>query len=101
MKPLFLAAAALLIPAVLLSAFTGCEQPTVAESSDFAAGAFPPTLSDTDYHRKSWTRIDCLSCHETGANDSPKVVHGSLPALAMDAKCRTCHVFVEGSKPRQ
>ncbi len=80
-----------------LPVLTGCGQSTTAQSAGFAAGAFPPTLSDTTYHQQSWTREDCLVCHETGQQDAPVVKHVSVPELAMEAKCRTCHVLVPGS----
>ena len=83
---------------MLLLPATGCDQPTAAQS-DFAAGAFPPTLSDMDYHQRSWTRTDCLVCHETGVDQAPAMKHNSLPPLVKEGKCRTCHVFIEGSKP--
>ncbi len=97
-----LAAAAFLLFPVVLVVLSGCEQEGQAQvESDFAPGAFPPTLSDTEDHRNSWTRADCLTCHETGENESPVMKHDSLPELAKEAKCRTCHVFIEGSQPRQ
>ncbi len=98
---IFAAAAFLLLPVVFVL-LSGCEQTGQAQvDSPFAPGAFPPTLSDTEDHRNSWTRADCLTCHETGENESPVMKHASLPEVAKQAKCRTCHVFVEGSQPRQ
>ena len=45
---------------------------------------------------------DCLTCHERGVNDSPKLEHKSgLVEHLKQAKCRTCHVFVAGAQPRQ
>ena len=78
---------------------TGCGGET-AEASEFAEGAFPPMLSDIDYHRRSWTRTDCLTCHEDGIDGAPKVEHrsGLVPHLKQ-VKCRTCHVFVAGYEP--
>jgi hypothetical protein len=97
----FAAALLVLLPAAVVL-IAGCQPAEQAQAqSPFAAGAFPPTLSDTDYHRRSWTRADCLACHETGVKESPVMRHVSVPALAKDAKCRTCHVFVAGSEPKQ
>ncbi len=104
MKRLFEAFAPLLLIGAMV-ALAGCDkgQPNAgnvqAAESDFATGAFPPILTDTDYHTKPWTRDDCLKCHEEGVDDAPKVRHVSLPALAKDAKCRTCHVLIVGQKP--
>ncbi|NOX53592.1 MAG: hypothetical protein GXP27_03985, partial [Planctomycetes bacterium] len=53
---------------VLAAAFSfflaGCNQPAPGadEGGDFAPGAFPPTLSDVEYHQKAWSRATCLSC---------------------------------------
>jgi hypothetical protein len=94
----------LAMPALLLGlAFlTGCQGEVDPEAKDYANGAFPPILTDMDYHRNSWTRDDCLTCHEQGVNDSPKLEHKSgLVEHLKQAKCRTCHVFVAGAQPRQ
>ncbi len=80
---------------------SGCGETTTAQTGEFAPGAFPPTLSDEEYHQDAWTRTDCLVCHEEGMQDSPLVKHVSLPDLAVKVKCRTCHVLIPGSKPRQ
>ena len=82
--------------------FTGCNDgsslaQSKANDEGFAAGAFPPTLSSKEYHSLSWTRTDCMTCHETGVLEAPKVKHVSLPKLAVEAKCRTCHVTVADS----
>ncbi len=69
---------------------------TVTEDG-FAADAFPPTLSDTDWHRDAWDVNDCLRCHETGVGDSPEVSHVDMPGILLDAKCRSCHVLIPGS----
>ena len=98
------AAWSLLLVAVSLVAAGGCNTGATAgpdDSGDFAPGAFPPTLSDTEYHEKAWTRTDCLTCHEGGANNSPVTEHTSLPPIAKSVKCRSCHVFIRGSKPIQ
>ena len=86
---------ALLITVSAIGWSTGCGSES-ASAPDFAQGAFPPVLPNDESHSKSWTRDDCLTCHETGVNDSPKVVHASLPELAKQAKCRTCHVTADG-----
>ncbi|MAE28532.1 MAG: hypothetical protein QF724_09310 [Planctomycetota bacterium] len=71
-----------------------------AAFTDFAAFAFPPTLPDDDSHRDSWTRTDCLNCHETGIQDAPVVTHEGMPSVLLTAKCRSCHVLIPGSVPR-
>ena len=86
---------------VVLPFFVGCGAPTTAQSADFAAGAFPPTLSDTAHHQQSWTRADCLVCHETGKEDAPLMKHVSVPPAAQEAKCRSCHVLIPGSTARR
>ncbi len=84
---------------VLLVHACGNQSGQVAEEG-FALGAFPPVLSDTDYHEDSWTRDDCLTCHEKGKDDAPITKHESgIVDHAKDAKCRTCHVFVVGQPP--
>ena len=84
-----------------LALLCGCEGETTAKTTEGVPGAFPPTLTDMEYHSKSWSRGDCLTCHETGVQGAPKVKHVSVPPLALKAKCRTCHVQVAGSKPPQ
>lgn len=76
-----------------LAAAGGCTQ-SPGGASGFPPGAFPPTLSDQEYHSKSWTRGDCLTCHETGVMKAPVMRHTSVPPLAKDAKCRTCHISI-------
>lgn len=101
MKIQILAAVLLVLPAALFL-IAGCEQGgRVQAESDFAVGAFPPIMSGTDYHDRSWTRSDCLACHETGTQNAPIMKHVSVPALAKDAKCRTCHVFIADAPPSQ
>ncbi|MAG94792.1 MAG: hypothetical protein CMJ48_13775 [Planctomycetaceae bacterium] len=100
MKKLILAAV-LVIPLVSVIV-TGCgPQTSSGGESDFAPGAFPPILTDMEYHQNSWTRTDCMTCHEEGVKDAPKLKHTSLPDVAKEAKCRTCHVFVAGSQPNK
>ena len=69
------------------------------DDSGFAPGAFPPALSDMEYHRPAWGTT-CLGCHETGKEDAPIVQHTSLPPQAKLVKCRTCHVLVPGSSAK-
>ena len=80
---------------------SGCKRTTTAaaETSGFAPGAFPPTLSNTDYHDRAWTRTDCLTCHETGVQNAPVTVHKTLTPEAKQVKCRSCHVLIPGSEP--
>jgi len=72
----------------------------VADDTDpdtgFAGNAFPPTLSDTDWHRDGWLVNDCMRCHETGVMDGPVVMHKGMPERLVTAKCRTCHVLIPG-----
>ena len=81
----------------------GCDTPPqgirFAREDEFAQGAFPPVLSDMDYHQKSWRRNDCLTCHVAGVREAPLIRHSSLPPEAMQSKCRTCHVLVPGVTP--
>ncbi|MFG0251884.1 MAG: multiheme c-type cytochrome [Phycisphaerales bacterium JB038] len=65
----------------------------------FADNAFPPTLSDTDWHRDGWEVNDCLRCHETGVEDSPPIRHRGMPEILVAAKCRSCHVLIPGEHP--
>ena len=82
---------------MLLSACGG--KSNTAEGSDFAPHAFPPTLTDTDYHQKAWANPSCLLCHEHGLEDAPIVKHEGMPDYLKAASCRTCHVQIEGSTP--
>ena len=67
MKIQILVASLLLLFATVVL-ICGCQRSGQAQTqSEFAPGAFPPTVTDTDYHRRSWTRSDCLACHEQGA----------------------------------
>ncbi len=53
MKIQILAAVLLLLSAAVLLVL-GCQRSGQAQAqSDFAPGAFPPTVSDMDYHRRS------------------------------------------------
>ena len=70
------------------------------EFDDRLDNAFPPTLSDTKYHRDAWVKNDCLRCHETGVGAAPTVVHTNMSPLLLQAKCRSCHVKIPGAKPR-
>jgi len=91
--------AAVLVLSCVTVLLTGCG--TEETQTGFAQGAFPPILSDTEYHQEAWTRTDCLTCHETGENEAPITRHSSLPPEAVQSKCRTCHVFIPGSPPVQ
>jgi hypothetical protein len=86
---------------LLVTLSAGCDGGATAspESSEYVPGTFPPTLSDMDYHALSWIRTDCLTCHEKGMMDAPVTEHKSLAEEAKQAKCRSCHVFISGSKP--
>ena len=90
---------ALVLGLALIALGCGGEPVEVAEEG-FALGAFPPVLTDTDYHENSWTRDDCMKCHEKGQEDAPIVEHKSgIVDHATEAKCRTCHVYVRGYVP--
>ncbi len=97
--------ARLLVFSGLAVVLVGCDaqrtRPKFGREAEFAEGAFPPVISDTDYHQNAWTRTNCLTCHETGVSDAPVVQHASLPPAAVHAKCRTCHVAVPGITPSQ
>jgi hypothetical protein len=75
------------------------------ESDDkFAKDAFPPTVSDVEYHKTAWYKNDCLRCHETGVGDAPMALHKTMlsdaqRAILKTAKCRSCHVLIPNSKP--
>ncbi len=75
-------------------------QPARGGQPAFAPDAFPPTLSDTKYHRGAWVKNDCLRCHETGVGDAPRVRHRGMASILLKAKCRSCHVLIRGQKPR-
>ncbi len=86
-----------LLVLMLLVALSACEKTTPGASGDYAAGAFPPTLSNKEYHQRAWTRTDCLTCHETGVQGAPRMKHTSLTPLAKEVKCRSCHVPRSGT----
>ena len=73
------------------------EEPTTEVTLPFATNAFPPMIPSSASHRHTWTRDDCLLCHESGVNEAPKLVHQSLPRLLLKAKCRSCHVQVRAA----
>jgi hypothetical protein len=77
------------------------EKPAPGPKGDeaFAKNAFPPTVSDTDYHKDAWYKDDCLRCHETGVEKATRIQHKDLPAILLTAKCRSCHVLIPGSSP--
>jgi hypothetical protein len=68
---------------------------------DFDDNAFPPTIPDTEWHQKAWLESNCLRCHETGVGDAPMIVHEGMPDILLSAKCRSCHVLIPGSAPRE
>lgn len=68
----------------------------VDPDTGFATAAFPPTLSDTEWHQDAWYTLDCLTCHEEGIADAPVVQHRGLPARLVTAQCRSCHVLIPG-----
>jgi len=53
-------------------------------------------LPDDESHADAWFRTDCLDCHERGRDDAPVVYHVGMSELLLAARCRTCHVSVEG-----
>ena len=64
----------------------------------FALAAFPPTIPDRgEWHREAWFVNDCLDCHETGVQGAPQIRHTGLPEIALQSKCRTCHVLIPGN----
>lgn len=69
------------------------------DEGPFDANAFPPTLSDSEWHQDAWRQDDCLRCHETGVGEAPPVQHEGMPGVLLTAKCRSCHVMVPGSAP--
>jgi hypothetical protein len=73
------------------------KEPASADESLFEANAFPPTVSDVDYHKDAWLKDDCMRCHETGVEDAPRTVHKDMPAVLLTAKCRSCHVQVRSA----
>ncbi len=82
-------------------AVTGCVPLEIDAGTGFAVNAFPPTLTDQTYHQDAWMTNDCLRCHETGVGEAPMVRHRGLPAIALAAQCRSCHVASPGdTRPR-
>lgn len=83
----------------------GMEQ---SEEPQFAANAFPPTVSDAEYHQDAWYKDDCLRCHETGVKVrelkgaekkiwmATRVKHEGMEPILLKAKCRSCHVLIPG-----
>ena len=94
----FVVVAVLLGAALCVGACGGEESNVDADSGEFAWGAFPPVLTDEDYHELAWTKPGCLHCHEKGEQNSPKTVHAGMPDFLKEAKCRTCHVLIRGLK---
>lgn len=73
--------------------------PRAEEDEEFADFAFPPTVSDVEYHHNAWYKNDCLRCHETGVEKATVVRHKDMPEILLSAKCRSCHVLIPGQKP--
>lgn len=76
--------------------------PPTAEEQLFSGNAFPPMIPASGSHTMTWTRDDCMLCHEDGTHGAPIIQHQSLPPILLQAKCRTCHVqvrAVEASEP--
>lgn len=65
--------------------------------AEFLPNAFPPVIPDTEWHQEAWLRDDCLRCHETGVGEAPQIVHEGMAPILLKAKCRSCHVFIEGT----
>ncbi len=74
--------------------------PQDKQDGEFDVGAFPPTVPDTEWHADAWWHNDCMRCHETGVGDAPELAHRGMSPILIEAKCRTCHVLIPGSKPR-
>lgn len=64
----------------------------VEEDVGYADFAFPPSIPVSGSHTSAWLKDDCMLCHETGLSGAPKVVHKRVPLIALQGKCRTCHV---------
>lgn len=78
-------------------AAAGANSPQTDPPGLFAANAFPPAIPDSPSHRDAWAE-ECLRCHETGVAEAPRVMHRSVPAIAITGKCRTCHVEIAGHR---
>ncbi len=96
-----LAAAAAILLVIGTLALSGCGSSSASADAEFAPGAFPPILTGEEYHVGAWTRTDCLTCHEEGLDDAPKMRHVSVVEIAADSKCRTCHVLILEEKARK
>ena len=81
-----------------LVALAACQK-TKSANAEYAPGAFPPVLSNAEYHQRAWTRTDCLTCHESGVQKAPKMKHASVTKLAKGSKCRSCHVTASAQEP--
>ncbi len=80
---------------------TALTEPSTRAEVIFDDNAFPPTIPDTEWHQKAWWESNCLRCHETGVGDAPMVVHEQMPEIFLSAKCRSCHVLIPGSAPKE
>ena len=95
----FAVVAVLLLTTLCLGACGAKDTNVDPDSGEFAWGAFPPVLTDTDYHDLAWTKPGCLLCHDKGEQGAPKTVHKGMPEYLKQAKCRTCHVLIKGLQP--
>jgi hypothetical protein len=74
---------------------------SVAAQDGIDGHEFPPTIPDTASHSgDTWSEHNCLRCHETGVHGATVLRHQDMPDILLTAKCRTCHVFIPGSKPK-
>lgn len=80
---------------------SGKKAETGGPGGEFAPNAFPPVVSDTEYHGDAWYKNDCLRCHETGVGDAPRTRHKGMPPVLLQAKCRSCHVLIRGTPPKK
>jgi hypothetical protein len=69
------------------------------KGQEYAPNAFPPVVSDVDYHKGAWMKNDCLRCHETGVGEATEVEHKDMPDILLTAKCRSCHLLIRGQLP--
>jgi len=74
----------------------GAADIAIDPETGFASAAFPPTLTDRDWHESAWVVNNCMDCHETGVGDAVRVRHIGLPAIALASSCRTCHTVEPG-----
>lgn len=68
--------------------------PEFDPETGFASWAFPPLMPNNDKHEQAWGNRNCMMCHEDGIQNAPIVKHVGLPQIALESKCRSCHVQV-------